>query len=143
LAEHGIIVSHEIVCFWVEKCGTQYGKMIRRDRPPVDDKRHLDEVVISIRGKKQWLWRALDQHGSALEILVQTRRNTQSAKRFMRKLMKQYGAAKRRFVLGLEHRSHKGLNNRAEVSHKPTRRREHVMGRFKSSRHARSDAFAV
>jgi len=90
-------------------------------------------VVISIRGKKHWLWRAVDQNGNSLEILVQSRRNTKAAKRFMRKLMKQYGiprvmitdklcsygAAKRSLVPGLEHRSHKGLNNIAKVSHNP------------------------
>ena len=106
--------------------------------------------MISIRGKKHWLWRAVDQHGNALEILMKSRQNTKAATRFMRKLMKQYGvprvlitdklrsygAAKRGLVPGLEHRSLKGLNNQAEVSHKPTRRRERVMGRFKSARHA-------
>ena len=150
LVQRGIIVSHETVRFWVLKFGRQYAKSLRRDRASVGDKWHLDEVVISIRGKKHWLWRAVDQHGNALEILVQSRRNTKAAKRFMRKLMKQYGvprvlitdklrsygAAKRGLVPGLEHRSHKGLNNQAEVSHKPTRRRERVMGRFKSARHA-------
>ena len=150
LAERGITVSHETIRFWVMKFGHQYAKSIRRDRPPAGDKWHLDEVVISIRGKKHWLWRAVDQDGYSLEILVQSRRNTKAAKRFLRKLMKQYGmprviitdrlrsygAAKRSLAQGLEHRSHKGLNNRAEVSHKPTRRRERVMGRFKSPRHA-------
>lgn len=149
LAERGIIVSHETIRFWVGKFGQQYAKSIRRDRPLVGDKWHLDEVVISICGKKHWLWRAVDQYGMTLAILVQSRRNTQAAKRFMRKLMKQFGlprvmitdklrsydAAKRALVPGLEHRSHKGLNNPAEVSHKPTRRRERVMGRFKSPRH--------
>jgi putative transposase len=150
LAQREIIVSHETVRFWVIKFGRQYARSIRRDRPSVGDKWHLDEVVISIRGKKHWLWRAVDQHGNALEILVQSCRNTKAAKRFMRKLMKQYGvprvlitdklrsygAAKRGLVPGLEHRSHKGLNNQAEVSHKPTRRRERVMSRFKSAGHA-------
>lgn len=124
--------------------------MIRRDRPPIGDKWHLDEVAISILGQKHWLWRAVDQSGNSLDILVQSHRNTKTAKRFMRKLMKQYdmpreivtgklrtyGAAKRDLAPCLEHRSHKGLNNAAEVSHKPTRRRERVMGRFKSPRHA-------
>ena len=128
----------------------QYAKSIRRDWSKVGDKWHLDEVVISIRGKKHWLWRAVDQHGNSLDILVQSRRNTKAAMRFMRKLMKQYGvprvmitdklrsygAAKRDLAPGLEHRSHKGLNNAAEVSRKPMRRRERVMGRFKSARHA-------
>ncbi len=150
LAERGITVSHETVRFWVMKFGHQYAKSIRRDRPKVGDKWHLDEVLIRIRGKRRWLWRAVDQNGNSLEILVQSRRNARAAKRFMRKLMKQYGlprvmitdklrsygAAKRDLSPGLEHRSHKGLNNAAEVSHKPTRRRERVMGRFKSQRHA-------
>jgi len=108
--------------FGLENFGVQYAKSIRQNRPPVGDKWHLDEVVISIRGKKHWLWRAVDQNGNSLEILVQSRRNTQAAKRFMRKLMKQYGAprvmitdklrsygaAKRDLTPGLEHRSHKG-----------------------------------
>ena len=146
LAQRGVMISHETVRFWVTKFGRQYAKSIRRDRPQVGDKWHLDEVVIGIRGKKHWLWRAVDQHGNSLELLVQSRRNTKAAKRFMRKLMRQYGvprvmitdklrsygAAKRDLAPGLEHRSHKGLNNCAEVSHKPTRRRERVMGRFKS-----------
>ncbi len=150
LAQRGIIVSHETVRLWVAKFGRQYAQSIRRDRPQVGDKWHLDEVVIGIRGKKYWLWRAVDQNGDSLEILVQSRRNTEAAKRFIRKLMKRYGvprvmitdklrsygAAKQDLVPGLEHRSHKGLNNRVEVSHKPTRRRERVMGRFKSPRHA-------
>ena len=150
LAERGITVSHETVRFWVAKFGRQYAKSIRRDRPPVGDKWHLDEVVIGIRGVEYWLWRAVDQNGNALDILVQSRRNTKAAKRFMHKLMKQYGvprimvtdklrsygAAKRDLAPGWEQRSHKGLNNAAEVSHKPTRRRERVMGRFKSPRHA-------
>ena len=132
------------------KFGRQYAKSIRRDRLKVGDKWHLDEVVISIRGKKHWLWRAVDQHRNWLDILVQSRRNTKAAMRFMRKLLKQYGvprvmitdklrsygAAKRDLEPGLEHRSHKGFNNGAEVSQKPTQRRERVMGRFKSARHA-------
>ncbi|MGR3661888.1 MAG: IS6 family transposase [Paracoccaceae bacterium] len=150
LAECGITVSHETIRFWVVKFGRQYAKLIRRDRPPVSDIWHLDEVVISIRGKKHWLWRAVDQNWNSLELLVQSRRNTKAAMRFKRKLMKQYGvprvmiknklrsygSAKRDLAPGLEHRSHKGLNNAAEVSHKPTRRRERVMGRFKSPRQA-------
>lgn len=150
LSERGIIVSHETIRFWVVKFGRQYAKSIRRDRPQVVDKWHLDEVVISIRGKKHWVWRAVNQHGNPLDILVQSRRNTKAAMRFMRKLMKHYsvprvmitdklrsyGAAKRDLAPGLEHRSQKGLNNAAEVSQKPTRRRERVMGPFKSARHA-------
>jgi putative transposase len=104
--------------------------------------------VISISGKKHWLWRAVDQHGIVLDILVQSRRNAAAAKRLLRKLLKKqgivprvmitdklasYGAAKRDIMPGVEHRQHRGLNNRAENSHQPTRRREHIMKRFKSA----------
>jgi len=96
------------------------------------DKWYLDEVVISIGGKKHWLWRAVDQDGFVLDVLVQSRRNTKADKRLMRKLLKgqdhsprvmvtdklpSYGAAKRDIMPGVEHRSHKRLNNRAENAH--------------------------
>jgi putative transposase len=95
------------------------------------DKWYLDEVVITIRGKKHWLWRAVDQHGFVLDVPVQSRRSAKAAKRLMRKLLKgqsrslrviitgklrSYSAAKRDIIPGVEHRSHKGLNNRAENS---------------------------
>ena len=104
----------------------------------------------SIRGKKHWLWRAVDQDGFVLEVLVQSRRDAKAAKRLMRKLLKSqgrsprvmvtdklrsYSAAKREIMPGVEHRSHKGLNYRAENSHQPVRRRERIMKRFKSKRH--------
>ena len=122
---------------------------IRRRLPAPGDKWHFDEVVISIAGRKHWLWRAVDQHGVVLDILVQSRRNAKAAKRLLRKLLKKqgrtprvmitdklasYGAAKREIMPGVEHRSHKGLNNRAENSHQPIRRRERIMKRFKSWR---------
>ncbi len=110
---------------------------------------HLDECVVAINGKKQWIWRAVDQDGFVLDVLVQSRRNAKAAKRLMRKLLKaqgrtprvmitdklrSYDAARRDLMPGVEHRSHKGLNNRAENSHQPTRRRERTMKRFKSAR---------
>ena len=94
-----------------------------------------------------WLWRAVDQYGAVLDILVQSRRDARSAERLLRKLMKRqecvprvmitdkprsYGAAARVIMAGVEHRQHKGLDNRAENSHQPTRRREGIMKRFKS-----------
>ena len=97
---------------------------------------------------KHWLWRAVDQTGVVLDVLVQRRRNKQAAKRLLRKLLKRqmrpprvmitdklasYGAAKREIMPGIEHRQHKGLNNRAENSHQPTRRRERQMKQFKSA----------
>jgi putative transposase len=104
-------------------------------------------VVITIAGQKHWLWRAVDQDGLVLDVLVQSRRDKQAAKRLLRKLLKKQGqpprvlvtdklasypAAKQALMPGVEHRRHKGLNNRAENSHQPTRRRERQMKRFKS-----------
>jgi putative transposase len=107
--------------------------------------------MVKIAGKKHWLWRAVDQNGVVLDILVQSRRDKNAAKRLLRKLLKKqirpprvmitdklasYGAAKREIMPRVEHRQHKGLNNRAENSHQPTRRRERQMKRFKSPRQA-------
>src|SRR5919112_679178 len=148
LAARGILVSHETVRQWALKVGQTFANQIRRRLPASGDKWHLDEVVISIAGRKHWLWRAVDQHGLVLDILVQSRRNAKAAKRLLRKLLKKqgiaprvmitdklasYGAAKRAIMPGGEHRQHKGLNNRAENSHQPTRRRERIMKRFKSA----------
>jgi putative transposase len=148
LAARGILVSHETVRQWALKFGQSFAHQIRRRLPVAGDKWHLDEVVISIAGRKHWLWRAVDQHGVVLDILVQSRRDTKAAKRLLRKLLKKqgivprvmitdklasYGAAKREVMPGVEHRQHKGLNNRAENSHQPTRRRERIMKRFKSA----------
>ena len=151
LAARGIIVSHQTVRLWAEKFGRRFANDIRRkSKGRLGDKWYLDEVVISIGGKKHWLWRAVDQEGFVLDVLVQSRRNTKAAKRLMRKLLKgqgqaprvmitdklgSYGAAKRDIMPGVEHRSHKGLNNRAENSHQPTRRRERIIKGFKSARH--------
>ena len=111
----------------------------------------MDEIFLRIGGKRHYLWRAVDQHGIVLDILVQSRRNAKAARRFFKKLLKglqyvprvivtdklrSYGAAKRKILPGVEHRQSRYLNNRAEVSHQPTRRRERQMQRFKSARHA-------
>jgi putative transposase len=151
LAARGILVSHETVRQWALKFGQSFANEIRRRIPAAGDKWHLDEVVISIAGRKHGLWRAVDQHGVVLDILVQRRRNAKAAKRLLRKLLKKqgaaprvmitdklasYAAAKRVVMPGVRHRQHKGLNNRAENSHQPTRRRERIMKRFKSPRQA-------
>ncbi|MBL0408426.1 IS6 family transposase [Microvirga aerilata] len=148
LAARGILVSHETVRQWALKFGQSFANQIRRRLLASCDKWHLDEVVISISGKKHWLWRAVDQHGAVLDILVQSRRNAKAAKRLLRKLLKKqgavprvmitdklasYGIAKRQLMPGVEHRQHRDLNNRAENSHQPTRRRERIMKRFKSA----------
>lgn len=146
LASRGIAVSYETIRDWVARFGVQFAAKIRRDRPRPTSKWHLDEVVVPIKGRKHWLWRAVDANGDVLDILVQPRRNKAAALRFFRKLFKtwgqprvlitdklrSYGAAKADLAPGIEHRQHKGLNNRAEASHRHTRRREKTMGRFKS-----------
>ena len=88
LAARGIIVSHETVRQWARKFGQQFANQIRRRLPRVGDKWHLDEVVLKITGVKHWLWRAVDQAGVVLDVLVQRRRNKQAAKRLLRKLLK-------------------------------------------------------
>ncbi|AKK25018.1 transposase (plasmid) [Pandoraea oxalativorans] len=148
LAARGIELTYETGRCWATKFGLSIARRIRSTTPERGDKWHLDEVVVTIHGKKHWLWRALDEHGAVLEVLVQSRRDTAAAKRLMRKLLKRdgrprviitdklrsYAAAHRELGLRVEHRQHKGLNNRAENSHQPTRVREKVMRRFKSAR---------
>ena len=107
----------------------------------------MDEVLISIGGRKHWLWRAVDQDGYVLDEIVQARRDTKAAKRLLIRLLRKqglvpkrivtdklrlYGAAKREVMPDVEHRSHKGLNNRAENSHVPFRKRERMTLRFRS-----------
>ncbi len=131
--------------------GQEYASRLRRRRAQPGDKWHLDEVFLKINGERHYLWRAVDQDGNVLDILVQSRRNKAAAKRFFRKLLKgcmyvprviitdklaSYGAAKREVLPSVEHRQGRYLNNRAENSHQPTRKRERVMQRFKSAGHA-------
>jgi len=147
LAERGVILTYETVRQWCRKFGQQYANALRRRRPRPGDKWHLDEVFVRINGVTHYLWRAVDQDGIVLDILVQSRRDQCAATRFFRKLLTQsryvprvvitdklasYGAAMRDVLPGVEHRRHKGLNNRAENSHQPTRERERRMRRFKS-----------
>jgi len=117
------------------------------------DKWHLDEVFIRILGVQHYLWRAVDQDGVILDILVQERRDGKAAKRFFRRLLKglqyvprvivtdklrSYGVAQRHLLPDVEHRQSRYLNNRAENSHRPTRRRERQMQRFKSCEQAQN-----
>jgi putative transposase len=91
LAARGVTISYETVRAWVNRFGPQMAAQIRRDRPQASDKWHIDEVVITIRGEQHWLRRAVDSRGDVLEILVQSRRNARAAKRFLRKLMRNWG----------------------------------------------------
>ena len=151
LAERGVLVTYESVRQWCLKFGQTYATALRRRRPKPGDKWHLDEVFLKINGRQHYLWRAVDQDGTVLDILVQSRRNKVAAKKFFRKLLKgctyvprvlitdklaSYGAAKREVLPSAEHRQSRYLNNRAENSHQPTRKRERVIQRFKSAGHA-------
>jgi putative transposase len=151
MAARGVILTYEAVRYWCRKFGQVYANQLRRQRPRPGDKWHLDEVFLTIRGERHYLWRAVDQDGYVLDILVQRRRDKVAAKKFFRKLLKglryvprviisdklpSYGAAKREVLPSVEHRQHRYLNNRAENSHQPTRQQERTMRRFKSAGHA-------
>jgi putative transposase len=152
LAERGVIVTYEAVRQWCQKFGQTYANALRRRRPRPGDKWHLDEVFVTINGGRHYLWRAVDQDGNVLDILVQPRRDKRAAVTVLRRLLKDleyvprvvitdklasYGAAMREVLPSVEHRRHKGRNNRAENSHQPTRERERRMRRFKDPGHAR------
>jgi putative transposase len=151
LFARGIVVTYEAIRKGCVKFGQAYANQLRRRRPQPGDKWHLDEVFLSINGQRSYLWRGVDQDGNVLDILVQRRRDKAAAKRFFRKLLKglryvphvmitdqlkSYGAAKREFLPGVEHRQHRYLNTPAENSHQPTRQRERRMQGFKSPGHA-------
>src|SRR6201988_4883540 len=151
LFERGVSVTYEAIRKWCRKFGQQYANQLRRRRPRPGDKWHMDEVFLTIDGERQYLWRAVDQDGHVLDILVQSRRNKKAAKKFFRKLLKgltyvprviitdklkSYGAAKREILPEVAHRQSRYLNNRCENSHRPTRQRERRMQGFKSAGHA-------
>jgi putative transposase len=146
LLERGIVVSYETVRRWALKFGLDYARRLRRRTPSQHDIWHLDEVVVIIAGQKHWLWRAVDQDGYVLDEIVQTRRDPKAAKRLLKRLLKKqgcpprrmitdklgsYAAARRQIMPAVAHRSHRGLNNRAENSHLPLRRRERAMQGFR------------
>lgn len=156
LLERGIVVSYETVRRWGRKFGPAYAKQILRRWPSRRNDWHLDEMVVSIAGHKHWLWRAVDQDGYVLDEIVQSRRDTKAAKRLLIRLLKKagmppkriitdklrsYGAAKRDVMPAVEHRSHKGLNNRAENSHLPIRKRKGTMQGFRAAGSASSRSF--
>jgi transposase-like protein len=147
LAERGIETSVETVRRWVVKFGPAFARNLRRLRPRPTGKWHLDEMVLSIQGRRVYLWRAVDSEGEVLDLLVQSKRDTKAALRLMRMLLKKqgyapdelvtdklgsYGAARRELRLRAHHEQGLRKNNRAENSHQPLRRRERKMQRFKS-----------
>ena len=144
-------MTHESIRGWCRKFGVEFAKRLRRRRPRPGDIWHLDEVFIRINGELHYLWRAVDQYGVVLDILVQDRRNATAAKCFFKRLLQglqykprrlitdglhSYGVAHRALLPDVRHRKSRYLNNRAENSHRPTRRRERQMQRFKSSSQA-------
>jgi putative transposase len=151
LAERGVVVSYETVRGCCKKLAASFADRLQRRRPRPGDKWHMGEVFIRIQAVQHYLWRAVDQHGVLLDILVQARRDAQAVTRFFKRLLKgqhyeprvivtdelrSYGVAQRQLLPGVEHRQSRYLNNRAENSHRPTRRRERQMQRFKSLRQA-------
>jgi len=151
MAERGVAVTYETIRDWSQKFGGTYAKRLRSRATRPGDRWHLDEVYLSINGKLQYLWRAVDQDGEVLDILVQPRRNKQAAKKFFRKLLKglqyiprviitdklgSYAAAKAEILPNVAHIHDRRSNNRAENSHQPTRERERRMRSFKSAGHA-------
>ena len=147
MLQRGVTVSYETIRRWCLKFGQAYANGLRRRRPAAGDKWHLDEVFVKINGERHYLWRAVDQDGNVLDVLVQSKRDAKAAKRFMAKLMKKqcrvprvlvtdklrsYDVAHRELMASVEHRAHKGLNNRAENSHQPTRQRERAMKGFRT-----------
>jgi putative transposase len=149
LASRGVKVSYEAIRLWCGKFGPEYARRLRQHRRRVGGRWHVDEVFIRINGTIHYLWRAVDQNGQVVDILVQARRNRAAAERFFRHLLRRtdtaphtvvtdrlrsYAAALPRVLPRARHRRGHWLNNRAENSHQPTRERERRMRRFKSSR---------
>jgi putative transposase len=151
MLERDVEVSYEAIRLWCLRFGAEYARRLRRQRGRPGGTWHLDEVFCKINGELVYLWRAVDQSGEVLDVLVQKRRDAKAAKRFFRKLLKghryapraivtdklaSYAAAKKDLMPGVAHHRGRRLNNRAENSHQPTRERERAMRRFKSMRQA-------
>ena len=151
LAERGVTVSHESIRLWCNKFGPMYTSRLKRKRQGYGDTFYIDEVFVKINGELHYLWRAVDQDGDVVDVLLQSRRDGRAAKRFFGRLKRSHGAEPRKIVTDklrsydLAHRdlmpetihdNAQYANNRAELSHQPTRVRERQMRRFKSSRQA-------
>jgi len=147
LSARGITVTYETVRQWCQKFGPDYARKLKKRQGRLGDTWHIDEVFVTIQGERQYLWRAVDQDGDCIDILVQRRRNQRAAERFFRRLIKgqgreprwlvtdklrSYDAAHRTIMPTVHHINHVYANNRAEVSHEPTRQRERAMQGFNS-----------
>ena len=148
LAERGIRVSYEAIRLWCRRFGPEYARRLRKHTGRLGDQWYCDEVqIVTIKGERCYIWRAVDQDGQVLDILVQKRKNKRAALRFFRKLLKQqgqsprklvtdkrpsYAAAKRERMPDVPHDDNRYANNRTEALHRPTREQERQMKRFKS-----------
>lgn len=156
LAYRGIKVSYEAIRKWCLKFGQQYCGQLKKRRGTIGDIWFLDEVFIKINGQLHYLWRAVDQDGEELDILVQKRRNKAAATQFFKKLLKgqqatplkiitdklrSYSAAKRELIPSVFHSTQQYENNRCELSHQPTRQQERQMRRFKTQGQAQRFLF--
>jgi len=151
LAERGIQVSYESIRLWCNKFGPQYARRLKRRHQGFGDTFYIDEVFVKINGIQHYLWRAVDQDGEIVDVFLQRRRDGKAAKRFFKRLLKthrneprkivtdklrSYGVAHRELIPDTIHDTSQYANNRAELSHQPTRVRERVMRRFKSLQQA-------
>ena len=151
LAKRGIAVSYESIRLWCIKFGSEYAKRLRRRHQGYGDTFFIDEVFVKIQGKQHYLWRAVDQDGEVVDVFLQARRDGKTATRFFKRLLKAHGGEPRKIVTdklrsyGVAHRifnpdtihdTSQYANNRAELSHQPTRVRERGMRRFKSTHQA-------
>ncbi len=158
LAERGLVVSYETIRQWSRKFGSEYARRLKRKEGRLGDHWYLDEMFVKIQGRQMYLWRAVDQDGDVLDILVQSRRDARAAKRFFRKLLKgqgsgpsrlitdklkSYGAAHREMTPSVPHETSRWSNNRAEVSHEAVRHRERQLRRFKSPGHRSASSLST
>lgn len=148
LAARGIDVSYETIRCWTIKFGPQIARRLKRQRPAPSPRWHLDEMVCSIGGKRMYLWRAVDDEGEVLDLVVQRRRDTEAALKLLKRLLRNQPVEPERIVtdglgsypaaldqLDLRHIHSPGRlreNNRAENSHLPIRRRERQQQLFKT-----------
>ena len=151
LAERGITVTYEAIRLWCNKFGSIYAARLRKKHRGYGDTFFIDEVFVKIDGIQHYLWRAVDQDGEIIDVYLQKRRDAAAAKRFFKRLLKihqddprkvvtdklrSYGVAHRELIPNSIHDTSQYANNRAELSHQPTRVRERGMRRFKSVQQA-------
>ncbi len=151
LAERGITVSYVAIRLWCNKFGLKYVRRLKKKHQGYGDTFFIDEVFVKIDGEQRYLWRAVDQDGEIVDVFLQRRRDGKAAKRFFKRLLKvhrmeprkivtdklrSYGVAHRELIPDAIHDTSQYANNRAELSHQPTRVRERVMRRFKSMQQA-------